>query len=64
MSEIIVNEDTRETVGNMISKMGATLTEAQAPLHACCFQNWDESEARIDELREMIDNADTDSKNG
>ena len=57
--EIIVNEDTRETVGNMISKMGATLTEAQAPLHAYLLSETGiRSEARIDEfLQEMIDNA-------
>ena len=54
-----MNEDTRETVGNMISKMGATLTEAQAPLHAYLLSETGiRSEARIDEfLQEMIDNA-------
>ena len=43
----------------MISKMGATLTEAQAPLHAYLLSETEiRSEARIDEfLQEMIDNA-------
>ena len=57
--KIVVSKKTRETVGNLISKMGANLTEAQAPLQNFLLS---ETELRgvqkIEEfLTDMIDSA-------